>query len=337
MTKNNSTARRDAILEGAKAAGDLHTKLGLQKKMQQSLSAIDIYGAISELEIFLMFRDLDGPLGLCLKQPTPGIIINRGRPPMMQRFTAAHELGHLFMDHLGSIDHKIFELVDSSDNMRPLEEIAADAFASEFLMPKWLLILHTRKHGWASKAALTNPGVVYQLSLRVGVSFEAIGWVLRSQDILTQNELKSIQATTPQMHKMALLGGRRLENPWNDVWHLTAKDSGLSYSIRQGDYVVVELPSLTTSGYVWELDSQSIASSYELVEDTYLKVSEKIGAGVTRRLIMLMRDAGEFQLKFKEVRPWKKDSVLSTFQTNLTVSEPESGGLPNITRMSLAS
>lgn len=63
----------------------------------------------------------------------------RAKPFVRARFTLAHELGHIFLNH----DKRDFydaeaarELSeDMSDNVKPAKEKEADAFASELLIP----------------------------------------------------------------------------------------------------------------------------------------------------------------------------------------------------------
>lgn len=65
----------------------------------------------------------------------PVIIVNKTEPPERQRFTAAHELGHIMLGHVGK-----YKLVNrepsASDN--PIEQ-AANVFASRLLAPACVL------------------------------------------------------------------------------------------------------------------------------------------------------------------------------------------------------
>lgn len=65
----------------------------------------------------------------------PVILVSEGSPPARQRFTAAHELGHILLGHLGR-----YQLVnrepEPSDN--PIEQ-EANVFASRLLAPACVL------------------------------------------------------------------------------------------------------------------------------------------------------------------------------------------------------
>ena len=66
-------------------------------------------------------------------------MLNRAKPYVRARFTLAHELGHIFLNH----DKREFydpEIAreygeDVPENMKPPKEREADAFASELLIP----------------------------------------------------------------------------------------------------------------------------------------------------------------------------------------------------------
>lgn len=68
------------------------------------------------------FRMIDG---------TPTILINRNRKKTHQRFTLAHELGHYFLNHNNQPPDTAEQLRTGEEN-----EISANRFAAEFLMPK---------------------------------------------------------------------------------------------------------------------------------------------------------------------------------------------------------
>ncbi len=92
------------------------------------------------------FEPLDGDLsGMLFREGDRAIVgVNALHPKSRQRFTIAHELGHLQLhDHSGiHIDHKfpVARLRDerSSQAIDP-EEIQANRFAAELLMPAAML------------------------------------------------------------------------------------------------------------------------------------------------------------------------------------------------------
>jgi len=72
------------------------------------------------------------------------------------------------MRHQASLDDEsiLVRAESRSSEYNPFE-VAANTFATEFLLPKWLLITHAARHKWTQRDLVNGP-VVYQLSLRVG-------------------------------------------------------------------------------------------------------------------------------------------------------------------------
>src|SRR6516162_1431391 len=96
---------REAILNGTKAAHTLHRDLGIREPLERSGGArVDVFGAIGKLGAMLMFQKLDKLLGAYIPAEEPGVLITTQRTLPVQRFTGAHELGHLYMRHQPSLD-----------------------------------------------------------------------------------------------------------------------------------------------------------------------------------------------------------------------------------------
>lgn len=105
---------------------------------------VDVYDAIDRAGLYLAFGPLSGILGVSL--PTlSGIMVTTLRRKAIQRYTAAHELGHciLHKDEPMILDdeHKI-------EGASPLErERQAQLFASAFLMPADLALESAHRFG----------------------------------------------------------------------------------------------------------------------------------------------------------------------------------------------
>ncbi len=71
----------------------------------------------------------------CFINGVPNIFVSRSEPVLRQRFTAAHELGHILLGHVGK-----YELVnrEPSDRDNPIEQ-AANVFAVRLLAPACVL------------------------------------------------------------------------------------------------------------------------------------------------------------------------------------------------------
>ena len=96
---------------------------GLHLKYIELNDADEIDGAILEI---------DG-------KPTIAVL-NKARPLQRQRFTLAHELGHIFLEHTKRDIYDPEEIQENNDlpetgKTKPPKETEADIFASELLVP----------------------------------------------------------------------------------------------------------------------------------------------------------------------------------------------------------
>ena len=170
----------------------------------------------------------------------PGILITTERPLSVQRFTGAHELGHFHLKHRPSLDDEtIFRrLPFGSRPDNDAQEVEANAFAVAFMMPRWLIHAHCSRQHW-SMADLRRPDVVYQLSLRLGASYEATCWTLVRYKFLTLKMARTHMAVQPGQLKEAMLNGYRPKSFRGDVWLLTDCDEGTLITGSNADLFVL--------------------------------------------------------------------------------------------------
>ena len=300
-----NTDYRSAVLKGASAAARIHHELGSQRKEGRNIGWIDVFGAIAELHVPLLLRPLDGLLGAYLRVPEPGILVTTKRPLAVQRFIAAHELGHHCLGHEGSLDDEI-TLRESGgpDAARPdLREVEANAFATGILLPKWLVARQTNVQGWQAKH-LADPIVVYQLSLRMGASFEATRRALRNYDLISAEIAQSMQRTKLRQVKETLLGGYAPPDYRRDVWLLTQHDQGTWIQASRKDVFVIRLREHPASGYVWDAEELS-GHGFAIAEDVREDGStDEVGASGYRRLVAHPGWEASEELSMGERRPW---------------------------------
>lgn len=298
---------REAVLEGAQAAARLHEKLGTRKAVEASLGCVDVFGAILATQAALVFRPLEGLLGFCIKGPTtPGVVISTQRPLRIQRFTGAHELGHVVLGHTLSLDGP--EILGRGGGRNAIET-SADSFASGFLLPKWLLQLHARRQGW-NRATMSDPHVVYQLSLRVGASYEATCVALERHKIIDAGTRDRLAAKPRRALKAELLGDFAVENYYPDVWLLTERDEGLTIEGQPDDLFVLRLSEKGGAGYLWTTAGLIEAGFAILRDQREIPSPERaIGGPVTRALTARRGEpaSGSFSLELK--RPWQKSGA----------------------------
>ncbi len=83
-------------------------------------------------------EDIDGAILEIENEPSIAVL-NRAKPVQRQRFTLAHELGHIFLKHnqRDNYDPEAEREIDEDilSRKKPPTEVEADAFASELLVP----------------------------------------------------------------------------------------------------------------------------------------------------------------------------------------------------------
>lgn len=327
---------REAVLEGIKAARRLHAELGTRRAVEDgALSRIDVFSVAAQLGAVLLFQKLGGLLGAYLAapvSPVPGIIVSTERSLHIQRFTAAHEVGHLYMKHAPATDEEVGLWRGGS---RDLQEFSADAFASEFLLPQWLYEHHARRHKWTS-AALQSPDTTYQLSLRLGASYEAVCWGLESHNILKPGPVAELRAVTPKEIKTRTLDGRaKLQDAWADVWVINEKDDGLAFEGTPNDIVIFQLAERAAAGYLWD-ETQLRERGFDVIADTHEEQSgDEVGSSVTRVMITRVIDPDLRRVSLSERRPWLPSDTAGSVSIDFEMHGKEEG-LPRHLRRSIA-
>lgn len=66
------------------------------------------------------------------------IVINKFEPEYRQRFTIAHEIGHIILNHQGK-SYRTNKSEEYSDTIARMNEIAANNFAAQMIMPEKLV------------------------------------------------------------------------------------------------------------------------------------------------------------------------------------------------------
>lgn len=309
---------RDAILKGIVAARRVHQQYDLQQRMAKA-APIDVFDLIELESISLCFRKLDKLYGayLPLDLNPAGVLINSNHPLYTQRFTAAHELGHHRLGHALSLDTEIFERAPSTasswnNSSLPAEalyEREADSFASELLMPKWLIIKCLADMGW-SYSHLESPDNLYQLSLRLGVSYSAVCWGLVAQNILKAASAARFSKIAPQEFKSKLIPEKILKgNPQKSVWLINEKDNKAHIWGVSGDFFVFEVQEHISGGYEWNIEPL-LKQSFEILSEEHINSSSsEFGGPTLRRIITSANSALTDHLQLVEKRPWNTETA----------------------------
>lgn len=277
---------QEAVRNGVAAAGRLHRQFDLRARLEAEPGAVDVFDLIAALDTPLMVRPLDGLLGAFVNVPIPGIMITTQRPLSIQRFTAAHELGHSTLRHQPSLDDEaqVLRRAPGRDLSPGFQETEADAFAAALLMPRWLITAHCARQGWRA-VDLERPQVVYQLALRLGVSFEAMTRTLERYDLLDAGRRQTILATRPRTLKVELLGDFTPPSYHGDVWLLTEKDQGGRIDGSRGDLFVIRVRELGSAGYLWDFDTLQASGLVVLRDTRFVGPRDSVGDQVEREVL----------------------------------------------------
>lgn len=318
-------SRRDAVLEGVKEAKKLHDALNLHAPDRALAGRIDVFNAAREKNALVMFRPLKGLLGAFLREgDAAGIIVTTQRRLPTQRFTGAHELAHFVMGHKPSLDRE--ETLNAKTVGLPIQEIEANAFASEFLAPRWLLAQHAVRQGW-NAADMADAQCVYQLSLRIGLSYDATCRSLSSHKIVKPGDIERLLAVQPKEIKQAILPAGCAPASWHsDVWLLTDSDHGGDLEGHPEDLFVVRLRERSGAGYLWNREQLGKEGFTVLSEARHsLSRDQAVGSDCLYEVATGPPPSEIGMLGLKQIRPWMASEPLSKLEVAYDVRGREVG------------
>jgi Zn-dependent peptidase ImmA (M78 family) len=320
---------RDAVLGGTLEAAQLHADSKSEHNEKHIACAVDVFKFIDDRHIDLMFQKLGGLLGAYLHFQRPGILVTTERSLAIQRFTAAHELGHAVLNHRAGVDDDSMLTRTPFDGAYyDLKEVAADTFAAMFLMPEFLINSIAERHKWDHKT-IRQPEIIYQLSLRLGVSYEALIRTLVKHSILQKQESAALLNIPVKRLKQSLLGSAIVPTDWRcNVWLLTESDMQTSITAEPNDFFVVRLREMSGAGYLWNLD-QVLQAGFEVLADRREFLSgDEIGGDAARIFTSRagVQKPGPFVVQQK--RPWDPTDIAGEFYIQLQIRINELGLLP---------
>jgi hypothetical protein len=250
----------------------------------------------------------------------------------VQRFTAAHELGHAALGHETSLDIEATlarsPFVDRETY--DLREIQANAFASHLLMPPWLLATHLQRQRLSS-ANLTEADAVYQLSLRLGTSYSATCYALARHKMINRAACEVLLQTAPKAIKQRLAAPHTRKSWYGDVWLITERDDRMVLEGSRSDLVVLKFMEHSGSGYVWQLGDLADVGLAVVRDRRAPDANEQlIGGAVSRTVIAETRNGARGHVCLREVRPWQPSGEpIQSLDLELDLSGPvKPGRLP---------
>ena len=161
---------------GAKRARQARADLGYTREgpLPDVVEAIEDDGGAHVVVLYLP----EGVAGAYVARTDCPLLFVNGRQALSrQRFTLAHEFGHHRMDHASVVD----EQQAISGQLHDPNEVRANAFAAEFLMPRDAVKAWGREH-LSGSVTLEH---VLLLAFEYGVSAQAARYALQNSDVLT--------------------------------------------------------------------------------------------------------------------------------------------------------
>jgi len=217
----------------------------------------DIYGAIVRRGIWLSFDRYRNVLGHYQRLgDAAGISINVQRPQGLQRFTAAHELGHHELGHECVVD----DLANVTGQARDPRELQAQVFAANLLMSELSIELGLEEWGFDPVRPALDPVDCYLLSAHFGVSFSALITQLAVLGKIGWAQKRVLAKMSPLALKRQLAAPHSLPDEGTAVIRVSLRQNRSMLQLAMGDYVIVELPEADSTRAQWQLSERARSS-----------------------------------------------------------------------------
>ncbi len=288
---------------------------------------VDVFRHIEDARGWLLFQQLDRLYGFFDRtENSAGIVLHSGHPLSLQRFTAAHELGHYVLGHQRAAD----EQDDIVGRAASREEVEAQAFAAEFLMPIPLVNRAVERLGINPLRSL-HASDAYQLSLEMGSSYRATINRLEQLNMLSRANAAELRNTRPLDVKIEVVGKDTVNLRRNDTWTLDERNRHRRPEPRIGDEVHVRLGELPSSGYRWIAGSDDLRDGLEQVTDELEPATPstpEFGAQRVRHLAWRCTAPTVSTLTLTLRRPWDAETTIEQISVVLRVRGPRTGDAP---------
>jgi Zn-dependent peptidase ImmA (M78 family) len=209
-------------------------------------AVIDPFAAIDRLGLALNITKLDNLLGAVVPQGAGGVLITSERSPAIQRYTAAHEIGHWIL-------HENQLQMDGETEIlgRPSSEMEREAqlFAGYFLMPPPLL--NRAIAAYDLRRGSIHPEHVYRLSRDLDVSYEAAARRLYMARLIDRTALTQFLKLGRMSAMQRASAGHRPADGLADVWDATSEEEVVSLVVKEHDEVIVGLDEQRLAGWRW--------------------------------------------------------------------------------------
>ena len=294
---------------------DARQKLGVSMR-----DSVDVYDAVRRSNLWLMFQPLDGLFGLYQRTPSAaGVVINVKVHPALQRFTAAHELGHHVLGHDGSLDPEAH--IQRFTNLAQ-QELEAQFFATEFLMP--IAAVNSIASELGVQQTTVTAEDMYQISLHLRTSYQATVNRLQTLEWFGGARARELRKVTPRDIKRNMLRNP-LPDPRSDVWRVSHATSHIPAQV--GDGLRMTLNEVPSSGYRWQLRA---GEALQIDHDEFVPASSGdalvVGGEGSRVFDISAPRAEQAVLRCVLARQWEQGEPADEFEVVVDATpQPEPG------------
>ncbi len=269
---------------------------------------VRVFDLIEDYGIWLTFEPLDRLFGWYHRvQDAAGVVINSSHPVPLQRFTAAHELGHHVLGHSYSLDDER-TIIEGGQGTDP-NEVAAHTFAANLLMPLAAVEFHLARLGLDRAHPVMAPVDAYRLSVELGVSYSAAVVQLASLNKIAWSTVPDLQRARPLELKQ--LVGRVPDYARAAVWSLNLTDDGRHLLVDTGDELIVRLEEIRSSGYRWT-PAPVTFDGFTVISDSLLPLDatepRRYGAPQVRLLIFKATNSGSHSIVIDLHQTWDHET-----------------------------
>jgi predicted secreted protein len=299
IVANLKDLRREAVLQAELLLADLD--VGPSQRIR-------VFDVIEDQGVWLTFEPLERLYGWYQRVgDAAGVVINASHPTALQRFTAAHELGHHVLGHAASLDdeHTIIDGGRGSDN----NEVAAHTFAANLLMPLAAVEHHLSRLGLDQAHPRPSALDVYRLSVELGASYAATAVQLAGLSKISWTAATDLRRVRPLELKRQLVG-RAPDNARAAVWLLDAADDGRHLVVDAGDELVLMLQEIRSSGYRWT-SAETTTEGFTFADEGLGSVDDdetRYGGAQARRLSFKAVNPGARSITVDLRHSWEPDA-----------------------------
>lgn len=175
-------------------------KDGISKlSLNDNLHEIDVYAIAEKCEVSLKYDCVESSgftinNGMNSKNGKKVISINEFEPDYRQRFTIAHELGHIILGHKG-ISYRFSDVSKYKNTIDRMNEVAANKFAAELIMPeklvKLVLIDSIQELGFSIHQKFDENDINQLVDLssnKMGVSTQALNYRIKNLGVFVDEK-----------------------------------------------------------------------------------------------------------------------------------------------------